>query len=438
VKNAVTMEYSREGNRHGFGGGLLADRDVWYFYRSFYSANLSVLRMVVEMRVSNAEFSQPIDKYGCGPREEVLLVDGRGAVIHSRRGEMASLPPGADGASGSPRNVRFGGRTYIPVRVDIGALGCSLMQFIPVENASLGLRSILLFSLIALASAALLSLLTAAVSRRILSNLKVLSDTMDSIFHGNSPIRADIDSNDEIGVLAGSFNEMLERLGRAAETERALLYKQLCIQISPHFLCNALDMVRMSAKLRNQTDLAEAVELIGRYYRNNLRVGAETIMVQEEFTNIHDYIEITNLIRGVPISYQFGVDDELRRTQIPRFIMQPFVENCVKHGFRDRMKNCRVSVRAEKGGDGRMSLSVTDNGRGIPEGTLRDIRGRVLGDDGAGAQIGIVNSTRRLRIYYGEDCGFSVESYLDVGTTVRLSLPVGAGQGEGNGRCRVS
>jgi two-component system sensor histidine kinase YesM len=245
---------------------------------------------------------------------------------------------------------------------------------------------------------------------------------MNSICHGQMETRVEIQTKDEIGQMADNFNNMLDRLKAAQVTEQRMIYRHLSDQISPHFLCNALDMVCMSAKLRQQTDISDAIELISRYFRTNLSAAGGTVSIGEEFAYIRDYIEITNLIRDIPVTYDLDIEEDLASFQIPRFIIQPFVENALRHGFRSKLRNCHIDLQAARRAPDQVILMIEDNGSGMSDERLAYVRNQTTSDEEESPEIGITNSIRRMRIYFGErfDCTF--ESYPEVGTRVLLTI----------------
>ena len=207
-----------------------------------------------------------------------------------------------------------------------------------------------------------------------------------------------------------------ERERQAAELETQLRDAQLSalqMQLQPHFLFNSLNAI-MALVRDHETDRAvRALSLLSDVLRAtvNTRAAHETTLVQE-LDFLSRYLEIERVRFGDRLRITLDVPTELHDALVPTFVLQPFVENSLKHGvLRDRAGN-KISVHARAAADG-LTLTVTDDGRGLPS------------NAGTPAGVGIANARARLERMYGESGRLSVRNAdAASGVVVEISLPL--------------
>jgi two-component system sensor histidine kinase YesM len=278
---------------------------------------------------------------------------------------------------------------------------------------------------------------TLAVISRLLSKLMTgdllkLASTINVAKNGNMDVRADVAGKDEVGLLAANFNEMMANIQRLHAAEREAMLKVLDHQIRPHFLCNALDMIRVTAEADNNQAVADAIAQIMKYFMYNASNVDRYANLNDELKSVVSYIEVFNLIGKKHVEYRISICDELngrlKQFRILKFILQPIVENAILHGFKDKMEDGFVLLEISSPGAVLM-LSVEDNGSGIGEPRLAELKTHLESrtEDGllmsGSGGIGLKNIHDRLRIHYGDSYSMNIESSLGVGTRVMLSIP---------------
>jgi two-component system LytT family sensor kinase len=201
------------------------------------------------------------------------------------------------------------------------------------------------------------------------------------------------------------------------QQERLLLQARmeaLQSQINPHFLFNTLNSV--SSLVRRDPDSArEMIVKLGNILRRLLRKGDSFVPLREEFEFLDDYLDIEVARFGrdklkVVKDLEPGSLDHL----VPSMILQPLVENAVKHGFASKVDAGSIYLRSRSAGH-QVVIEVEDDGVGMPE-------GRASTSSGTG--IGMLNVTERLQVVYGDAAQITIESQPGRGTLVRLVLPV--------------
>jgi two-component system LytT family sensor kinase len=200
------------------------------------------------------------------------------------------------------------------------------------------------------------------------------------------------------------------------ENQRLLLRARmdaLASQINPHFLFNTLNTV--SSLVRFDPDKAREVVLkLSSILRRLLRQHETFVPLREELTFIDDYLDI-EVARFGPDKLQFfhEVEDETLEAFVPSMLLQPIVENAVKHGLTPKLEGGEIRLRTHRS-EGRLVIEVEDNGTGIPEHRHPDV---------AGGGIGLRNVRERLQLIYGNDFHLDIDSRPGEGTRIRIDIP---------------
>lgn len=218
-----------------------------------------------------------------------------------------------------------------------------------------------------------------------------------------------------------------ERDRAALELEQRLAHQQLealRMQLNPHFLFNALNSVTelMEADVpRAQRTLSAVSDLL----RLSLRSATQpTIPLWQEIELVERYLQVARVRHGDGLAIDIEVDPSAVDVEVPSFVLQPLLENALKHGLRPEDTGLSVRVEALRQG-GMLQLRVTDNGRGL-DGSITD-SGRFLAARPSvnGLGIGLANTRARLALLYGDRFAFRMAKGNTGGCAVEIRLPVG-------------
>ena len=217
--------------------------------------------------------------------------------------------------------------------------------------------------------------------------------------------------------LAQFFSVMLE-LG---ETEHQIAlrkqaeFRALQSQINPHFLFNALNTI--SALCMTDPDRAsKTILILANYFRQTLTINEPFVPLEQEISNVDNYLMLTEARFEGALHVECELPDDLRALRLPPLILQPVVENAVRHGF-VAVDDRRVSISIRQD-DKRAYIRVSDQGHGFPPEVLKKLE-----DPNDPTYTGLFNVRKRLRSIYGEQCDFHIDS-SDKGSTVSFSLPL--------------
>ncbi len=194
--------------------------------------------------------------------------------------------------------------------------------------------------------------------------------------------------------------------------------KMLHAQINPHFLYNTLDSIKWIAKINGIDDIVLIVEKLGRLLKYSMQNQTETVRVQEEVGLLESYIAIQNIRYSGKFHVKIDIDESLLNREIPKFILQPIVENAIIHGIESKIGTAALSISGYTR-DGNTIFEITDDGVGISHERLEEI----LVTEASPDNIGIANVSKRIKLYYGKNFGLDIISGENKGTTTKIILP---------------
>lgn len=415
------------------------NRKGFSLYSPIFDTGMDRVLGIVEMDIPESmilDFVKQIDtrEYGI-----ITLVSDEGILLYSNKGNTGLLPLNDLKRMNNFSIVKVEGKKYYLAKIFVSNLKSWIAFYIPEGSLQPGSTYNLWILGILAAGLITLIIISFFLSRLMLNRLLKLSKTMNLVKDGNLKTRINIESTDEISHLGDNFNKMLDRLNilmesleKSHKAEKEALYKALQNQISPHFLCNALDMVRMTAEVRDELDLSHSIELISNYYMYNIRKKDKYVRLEDELENAFGYIAICNMIKNNSIRHDVKICSELSekadKYYILNFIIQPMVENSIKHGFADKEDNCRIVIEITYDKD-TITILIEDNGCGISPERMDEVNQYLdLNRDSSdfrcsGSGIGIRNIKERLSINYGDSAELTLESRLGLGTCVVLKIP---------------
>lgn len=192
--------------------------------------------------------------------------------------------------------------------------------------------------------------------------------------------------------------------------------KALQAQINPHFLFNALNTIVSFIRTKPE-NARELIIHLADYFRQNLQFNSEEVDLMEEIKNIESYLAIELARFGDKLQIQYDIPENIN-CLIPSLILQPIVENAVKHGIFHKEEGGIVKISARER-DTWIELTVEDDGVGIDPVKLSDL----LNEKDQQDHIGLMNVDRRLKVKYGSDYGLDIISTVGKGTIVRAKVP---------------
>lgn len=256
-----------------------------------------------------------------------------------------------------------------------------------------------------------------------------LGVAMASISTGDFSTYLPVNSNDEIGYLSRTFNQMSQTLNDyiektyLAETQRrtAELYA-LQAQINPHFLANTIESIRMCALENDDYESSEMLKELGNLFRWMVQFDQDIIYVENEMEYTESYLNLLKFRFSDKLSVDMEIPSESYLLGIPRFTLQPILENAVSHGS-PNTRNMLISICFTIE-DNILTITVSDNGPGIPENDLKKLQDHIRGNHTC-KEFGVAlrNIHSRITLLFGNEYGLKVKSSYGQGAAVIVTLP---------------
>lgn len=296
-------------------------------------------------------------------------------------------------------------------------------------NYSYLLVGLLLIVLLGLSWAAMFARIMHAMTEQMVKSVDTLVRQIRIIRKEDPDHIIEIDTGDEIEEIARQVNKMVRSIQELsqrnialAEVNNRMEMQNLQAQINPHFIYNTLDNIRYLIP----TDPQRAQQLIGRFIgilRYSINNTKHNVPVKDDLKYLQDYLVIQSTRFGANFSYEIDIDDACMEFIIPKLLLQPLLENSIKYGF--QKKPCiHIRVRGWLEEDA-LYFTVEDNGGGVDETMLEQLRDILRSDEVNIEHNGLQNINRRIWLGYGGDSGLTIDSTEGEGFTVKLKLRLG-------------
>ena len=275
-------------------------------------------------------------------------------------------------------------------------------------------------------------LISRIISVHITKPLRELELSMRSVQDGNFDVTAPEGGSKEVASLSHSFKVMVKRIEdlmrKVRETEAVKRQRELDAlqaKINPHFLYNTLDSVVWMAETGNNQGVVKMVTALASLFRISIAKGHDTITLKEELSHVESYLDIQSMRYKDKFRFSITLPEELENAPTIKLIIQPVVENSIYHGIKYLQEEGLITIEAKAQDDDKIRIIIRDNGIGMSPETLSSLLDNQSehkhSKDGNG--IGLANIDERIKLSYGEEYGLSIESELDEGTTVTITIP---------------
>ena len=406
---------------------------VWYpvpdntdritYYQYLYDADYKAPAAVIEIQISLGYLMKSFSSLN-------------GSVYFSRPGDPVLMRYGGESAQKKEITVSDLTRTELEkdpsvCRIPADRIGLSVYlvpEPLPSMNYSSRLLLTALLTLLLISAGFYLSIVI-SISRRISVLQEHISKSrVDSLV----PLQHS-EYTDEIGLLTTSYNEMIRRINdllfQIYNTElqkRDAEFYALQAQIEPHFLYNILENIHMSAELSHDYKTAAMVTSLGKFMRYNLNTNTGISTLTEELMHARNYLDIHKVRMQDKLNVIISAFTDLEDIKCPRFILQPLLENSLKHADAGNLPltiEITVCDRFEGETDGDVVLRIQDNGNGISESELQHLRQSMKEDSYIRNQhIGLNSINSRMQAFFGKEYALQVESGPGRGFAVIMYL----------------
>lgn len=241
-------------------------------------------------------------------------------------------------------------------------------------------------------------------------------------------------ADEDLKELTMVFNEMLKKIMQQldmveenARIRQELLesrFKELQMQINPHFLFNTLNMAAEKAYLENADETAELLENVAEMFRYSLDFSGKIVNLQKEMEELGNYVSIQEQRYGKRIKFRFELNEEIHNVSLPSLTLQPLVENAIIHGMGMKTENSLICISSGYDETHKnIKITVADNGAGMDDEQLQRVRRQMEEYKGDGKKIGLGNVYLRLKMYFKGQFSMEINSVKEEGTQVSILIP---------------
>ncbi len=424
---------------------VIMNRNSIVMARAIKSLDTGDLIGYMTIRLGENEIAKLYKDLSINNSASLFILNSEGTVISTADAGLTLAKPYADPsllenirhADGRPFRYRTGGVDYLAVYSPIKQADWYTVALIPTQllfaDSQSLLRSILLTSVLCGVMALLFYVL---ISGSIVRPIRSLNRAMDAFSRNLDSRPVKEDGRDEITAISRRFNKMTQEItelvGNIHEQEkqkRELEIRALQAQINPHFFANALNTAAYMAQVKGEKNIEEMIRSIIALLNGCMKNDTTMSSVREAIDFMKSYATAQEYRMMGRFHIQYQVEPEIEDCLIPRFILQPIVENALIHGIEPTGRAGLVVVKGYRQED-RLYFTVTDNGKGMSQEQIERLT-REPEENGGHRMtgIGIYNVQSRLRLLYGAPYGLTITSVEGVFTAVEIVMPVCEGAG---------
>ncbi len=391
--------------------------------------------LLIDIRYSSLQ--QILENITLGNQGYLYMISSSGQLIcHPRMqlietGQMTENVMAAAGYRDGSYREEFGGEMREVSVKSVGYTGWKLVSVTPEKGLPLGTLKMRLFVVFVVASFLLvLVLINAFISSRITNPIQELEKSVNAIEEGELDTEVYTGGSYEIQHLGRSIGDMAKRIKALMEdivteheSKRKSEFDTLQSQINPHFLYNTLDIIVWMIENEQKQEAVKVVTALARFFRISLSRGRSIIPVKDELEHVRNYLMIQQMRFKNKFTYVIRAGEDVMELAALKLMLQPLVENAIYHGMEFMDGDGEIMIRVYREGE-ELWFQISDNGLGMTQeqldGLLSD-RPHVSSRRGSG--IGVKNVNERIRLYFGEHYGLSIQSEPDEGTVITIRLP---------------
>ena len=261
--------------------------------------------------------------------------------------------------------------------------------------------------------------------------LKNIVNKINKLEEGDLNTRFNIkNKEDELDTIAISIDKMTESLQDsinkkyiAEVSQKQSELNALQSQIKPHFLYNTLEVIRMCALSNKNKEVADMIYNLASIFRYSTYNNKSLVSLKEEIKYTKMYLELCSIRYKGILNYKIETNDVDLDLLIPKFTIQPLVENSINHGLKKDSSENLIYISINKEQDF-INIKITDNGNGIEDYKLYELKKKIENNIQNNTSIGVMNVNNRIKLRFGEDYGIDIDSKLNIGTKIIIKIPI--------------
>ncbi len=319
------------------------------------------------------------------------------------------------------------------LEVHISRIKGGVFTLISVQNLAYALKDVQKISMFIILISILIGLVCILISMFFATStdksVKKIIHAMGKADQGDYDVQLSLEGNDEFSRIAHHFNDMIIRIKESNQQEREALVrkknaeiKSLEAQINPHFLYNTLDAINWVAIEHEEFHISKMLINLATILRYSIHKCNEIVTLQEELEYLKRYIYLQQQRFSYSFQYMIHMEDTLKYSRIHKLLIQPLIENTIVHGFPGGTGQDEIDIIIWQKNDTYIQIQIKDNGKGMSRELVDLFNSYDYRKDKIETSIGVRNVITRLKLYYGDNSFFHVDSGVQ-GTTVTIMIP---------------
>jgi|GEM_PF-3181022 len=396
---------------------------LFSIYRQLNITELNKRYAMLVLDIKLTKLDELLQNISIGQDSYVTIVNEQNEIVYSTDKQEITMPAPTHSAD-----------QWLQTEASLKTVPWKLKLEVPV-NSVLNRKEMLLNSVLIMSAAILTAILFSGwFSRKITLPLEQLQRLMRRAESGEFNLRFQTKARDEIFHLGNSFNQMLiqikiliDRTYVAEIRQRDAQFSALQSQISPHFLFNTLETIRMTAETEGNLETVRMITSLGKLLKVNIK-QQRWVTLQQELDYVQHYLYLQSVRLNYPPQIVIDCEKSLENISVHALMIQPLVENSILHGLRPVPRSGFIKVEAKSiEVDSIIEITVADDGAGIPPERLEQLQHNLQSSHMHSDQedsIGIINVQRRIQLSYGKEFGLRIHSVEGAGTSVICRIPL--------------
>jgi two-component system sensor histidine kinase YesM len=397
--------------------------------------NLSSDLAILKINISETEISKIYGNKLLSRQSKFFITDQNGVILSSLdKAELGTLLPSAvrltvlNRDAGGYYDSSIDSDKFVIAYCDLLNTPWKLVNTVPLYELSQDLRVIRSITILSIILSIVFCILSVSYfSLKVLSPLRILRKAMGKMEHENFDVNIQVVGNDEISLLAASFNKMSNKVRELIHEVLNVQIKQkeaelkaLHAQINPHFLYNTLDMIYWTCRMEKAEESAGLIQTLSGLFRLSLNNGNEFTSLGKEIEHLRLYMTLQQKRFAGMVEFFLDVPDDIMNCKVVKLILQPLVENAVTHGIEKKGVQGIVEVKIYREGE-TLVYMVRDDGAGAEEDEIYSCLKNIQGGDRGFA---LNNVNERIKIYFGNSFGISFKTAPGSGMIVTVVQPL--------------
>lgn len=396
----------------------------------FYSTNKDIDGVMI-LLMNFRSVDEMLNQAALGEKGYVYIIDPSGNIVYHPQRELIDLGLFTENSyalAAKPEGMHMINDTLYYIKnmkyCEWRMVGVSYLE--GITEAKTNIHQLLHWLIIL--SILLIFFISIFVAARITNPIKKLQRYLNKVEKGMLDVRLNLKGEEEIVDLSHAFNSMVKQIKalmqqvvKEQEDKKKTEFTALQEQINPHFLYNTFDSIIWMAEKGRSAEVITMISSLSKMLRISLSKGKSMITVAEELAHVENYLKIQKVRFQDKLDYNISADENTLNLQTLKLIIQPFVENAISHGFEAMVDKGIIIINASIQNN-KLVLVIKDNGIGISEKVLFSITREYKHFKGTG--VGIRNVQQRIQLFFGEEYGIKMESELEEGTIITITLPI--------------